>query len=209
MSGFDWIAPFYGRIEFATAGTILQRARAAHIERLAGRKSVLSAGEGHGRFAALFSTVHPRTSLTCVEASDRMIAAARRQTGDPANIEWIHASLPGWQPAPGAFDAIVTCFFLDCFGEESLPAVVDSLARSATRDALWLHVDFSIPPRGVVRWRARTCLALMHAFFRVGCGIDAKRLQPVAPELARHGFTRVDSKTFNFGFVTSTLWRRA
>ena len=208
MSGFDWIAPVYGPLETLVAGNILQRARAAHLDVLGGRRAILSAGEGHGRFAALFATAHPDSRLTCVETSAKMIEHAKRRAGGRGNIEWVHASLPEWQPRPGAYDAIVTCFFLDCFGEQSLPGIVDTLARGATRDAIWVNVDFSVPRGGLVRWRARICLALMHAFFRVGCGIDARRLQPVAPELARHGFRRIDAKSFNFGFVTSTFWRR-
>ena len=208
MSGFDWIAPYYSPLEVFVAGTILQRARAAHLDALAGRQAVLSAGEGHGRFAALFARAHPNARLTCVEASGPMIEQARRRTGDRPNLEWIQATLPEWQPRTGAHDAIVTCFFLDCFGPATLPRVVDVLARGASRDALWLHVDFSVPARGFSRWRARACLLLMHAFFRAGCGIDARRLEAVAPELARHGFKRVDARSFNHGFVTSTLWRR-
>lgn len=209
MSGFDWIAPIYGPVEVVVAGTILQRARAAHLGALKDRRSILSAGEGHGRFAALCNAAHPDTRLTCVEASKRMISAAKRHTGDPPNIEWIPASIPEWRPAPGAHDAIVTCFFLDCFGPESLGRVVDSLASGASRDAIWINVDFSVPPRGIIRWRARACLWLMHTFFRSACGIKARQLAPVAPELKRHGFERVDAKSFNFGFVTSTLWQRS
>jgi cyclopropane fatty-acyl-phospholipid synthase-like methyltransferase len=208
MSDFDWIAAIYGPLEIIIAGRILQRARAAHIDALAGRQSVLSAGEGHGRFAALCARAHPDAQITCVDASEAMLAQARRRTGASGNVRWIHAALPGWRPEADAHDAIVTCFFLDCFGPATLPAVIDSLAHGASRNAIWLHVDFELPPRGVARLRARACLALMHAFFRIGCGIDSRQLEPVAPHFARHGFKRADAKSFNLGLITSTLWSR-
>ena len=208
MSGFDRIARFYDPLERIAAGSILQQARTAHVDALAGRRSILSAGEGHGRFAALCAAAHPESRLTCVEASGLMIARARRRTGESANIEWIHAALPAWLPRHGAHDALVTCFFLDCFGPGLMPSVVDVLAGGASGRALWLNVDFAIPSHGIARWRASACLTLMHAFFRAACGIDARRLEPVAPHFARHGFRLVDEKHFSAGLVKSTLWHR-
>jgi len=208
MSGFDRIARIYDPLERAVAGSILQRARAVHLPMLAGRRSILSAGEGHGRFAALCAATHPDVQLTCVEASGPMIARARQRTSGSPKIEWIHTTLPSWRPQPGAHDAIVTCFFLDCFGPGSIAAVVDGLASGAVGDALWLNVDFAIPPGGLARWRARACLAVMHAFFRATCGIEARRLEPVEPHFGRHGFKLVDEKPFNAGLVKSTLWHR-
>lgn len=208
MSGFDRIARFYDPLETVLAGGILERARRAHLGALEGRRSILSAGEGHGRFAALCSAAHPTARITCVDASGSMLERARHRVGDRANVAWVHAVLPDWRPAAAAHDAIVTCFFLDCFGPESLPAVVDSLAQGATRDAVWIDVDFSVPPRGFARWRARACLALMYAVFRRTCGIAARRIAPAGPELARHGFAPAATKHFNLGLVSSTLWRR-
>ena len=49
---FDALAPHYDWMEALLAGRRLERARAAQLDALAGRRRVLSAGEGHGRFAA-------------------------------------------------------------------------------------------------------------------------------------------------------------
>jgi len=208
MSGFDGIAPFYGTMEQLLAGGILQRARAAHLGSLTGCRSILSAGEGHGRFAALCTAAHTETLLTCVDASAPMLAHGRRKVAPGAKVDWVHAALPEWRPRAGAHDAIVTCFFLDCFGPEELDVVVDSLAHGASRDAIWINVDFSIPLRGFPRWRARGCLWLMYAFFRRVCRLEARTLAPVAPALGRHGFSPASTKRFNLGLVESTLWRR-
>jgi len=49
---FDRLAPHYDWLEALTAGGLLQRVRTACLGELAGRRRILSAGEGHGRFAA-------------------------------------------------------------------------------------------------------------------------------------------------------------
>src|SRR3954470_6930799 len=103
-------------MEALTAGSRLQRARTQWLPALANRRRILSVGEGHGRFAAACAAQYGNADLTCVEASAAMLAQAQRRL-DAANVHWIHADVQQWQPS-GRFDAIATCFFLDCFPPE-------------------------------------------------------------------------------------------
>ncbi len=206
---FDRLAPHYDWMEAILAGGLLQRARTAGLEALRDRKNILSAGEGHGRFAAACVSRFPEATLTCVEASDGMLVRARRRVGPAANrVQWHRATLPDWQPA-GRFDAIVTCFFLDCFAPEKLTAVIDALAGCATEDAVWLVADFALPARGVPRWRAQAAHFLMYAFFRLAVALPARRLTPPDDQLRAHGFELVARREFNFGLLHAEVWRRA
>ncbi|MGH8019966.1 MAG: class I SAM-dependent methyltransferase [Opitutaceae bacterium] len=152
VMSFDRLAPHYGWMEAVSGGGLLQRVRTARLDELAGCCEILSAGEGHGRFAEACAAHFPDIRLTCVEASARMLARGRRRIdrvpAPRASINWIHAALPEWTPPEAAFDAIVTCFFLACFDARTLDRVVACLARAAKPRALWLIADFSIPPGG-------------------------------------------------------------
>lgn len=204
---FDRLAPHYDWME-TVCGGLVQRARTAWLDELNGREHILSVGEGHGRFAAACVTQFPSANLTCVEASPRMLARARQHTGDPSpSVQWHCADVLDWQP-DRTYDAIVTCFFLDCFSPEQLPAVIAKLAACAEEKAVWLVTDFAIPASGFARWRAQAVHALMYGFFRVFAGLPAKRLTPPDSLLQAQGFQLVGRREFSAGLLRADLWRR-
>jgi SAM-dependent methyltransferase len=206
---FDRLAPHYGWMEALTAGGRLQSARTVWLAELAGRRRILSAGEGHGRFAAACAARHPAAELTCVEASPRMLARAQARLRErAARIKWHCRDVLSWQPAE-KHDAIVTCFFLDCFTPAMLAEVVAKLADCATPDAAWIIVDFAVPLRGLPRWRARLTHALMYWFFRRAVSLPAHRLTPPDDLLRGHGFVLAGSREFNWGLVRADLWQRS
>lgn len=206
---FDRLAPHYDWLEALTAGRRLERARTAWLDALPPRGRILSVGEGHGRFAAACAARWPQAELTCVEPSPRMLARARRRVGpaSAARIRWHLAELAAWAPH-GSYDAVVTCFFLDCFPPEELAAAITRLAACAAPGAVWLVVDFAVPARGWRRWRARAVHALMYAFFRVATGLPARRWTKPDPLLRAQGFALAGRREFEHGLLRADLWRR-
>ena len=206
---FDRLAPHYDRLEALTAGSRLQNVRTAWLGELQDRRRILSVGEGHGRFAAACAQRHPQAALTCVEASPRMLARARERTGEtPGRITWINADFLTWTPPAEKFDAIVTCFFLDCFGPDQLAAVVAKLAACATADARWLVADFALPERGPARWRAQAVHALMYGFFRTVTALPARRFTSPDADIRRQGFQLRQRQESEWGLLRSDLWQR-
>jgi ubiquinone/menaquinone biosynthesis C-methylase UbiE len=205
---FDHLAPHYDWLEAMTAGARLQRARTALFDELADRRNILSVGEGHGRFAAACAARFPGADLTCVEASGPMLARARQRAAPAARIAWHQSEFLTWRPPARKFDAIVTCFFLDCFPAGELAAVIAKLARCATDDARWLVVDFARPSRGLARLRARGVHALMYAFFRLVTRLPARRLTPPDEFLRSNGFRLAARREFEWGLVRADLWQR-
>jgi SAM-dependent methyltransferase len=206
---FDRLAPHYDRLEAITAGERLQRARTAWLDELSGRRRILSAGEGHGRFAAACAARFPAADLTCVEASPAMLARAQARTpGRSGRLHWQLADLRDWTPPAEKFDAIVTCFFLDCFPPETLAAIIAKLAGCAAPDAVWLIADFAVPAHGPARWRARAVHALMYAFFRTIVGLPARHLTPPDHLLRAEGFALAGRRESEWGLLRTDVWRR-
>lgn len=204
---FDRLASHYDWLEALTAGARLQRMRTAWLEELQGCRRILSAGEGHGRFAAACAARHPAATLTCVEASPAMLRQAQARCHG-ARIEWVCAEITAWPPPEEKYDAIVTCFFLDCFPPDQLAAVVARLAACAAPQAQWLVVDFAVPAAGFARWRARAVHALMYAFFRFAVGLPARRLTPPDALLRAHGFRRTGVHDTEWGLLRAERWQR-
>ncbi len=207
---FDRLAPHYDWLEALTAGDRLQLARTAWLGELQDCRRILSAGEGHGRFAAACRARAPNAELTCVESSPAMRQRAQRRRGcSPGEIHWHEADVLDWTPREEKFDAIATCFFLDCFPPATLAAVVAKLAGCAAPDARWLIADFSVPPSGPAHWRARAVHRLMYGFFGLAVGLPARHLTPPDELLRAHGFVLEHRRESEWGLLRADLGRRA
>ena len=205
---FDRLAPHFHWMERICGGGLLQRARICWLEELKNCRQILSAGEGHGRFAKACTARIPEAELTCIEASGPMIAAAKKHLGHTdSNVRWHHSELLRW-PTSDKFDAIVTCFFLDCFPPEELAAIVEKLADCAKPDAVWIVVDFALPAQGPARWRAKFVHVLMYAFFRRVAGLPARQLTVPDTMLRAQYFQLVGRREYNRGLLRADLWQR-
>ena len=203
----DRLAPFYRTMEFLSAGRKLQRCRMEFLEEIPAPRALLLAGEGHGRFPPECVRLFPATRITVIDSSAGMLEIARSKT-DSDRIEYIHADLLEWDSSPGAFDLIVTNFFLDCFGPDELAAVIRKLAALATPSADWLLADFEIPASGPARLRGRLIIGLLYQFFRLATGLQTSALVPPDEILAATGFTRHRRTTRDWGLLKSEWWRR-
>ena len=210
---FDRLAPHYRWMEWLLAGGKLQRCRTAFIRQIPAPRHVLMLGEGNGRCLVELLRAHPAASIVCVDASARMLSCAharvRAHGFGEARIEFIHADVLCWQPPVEQFDLLVSHFFLDCFTAEQLAALVPRLAAAAAPDARWLLADFSEPPSGLAKWRARWILRAMYFFFRRVAGLSASHLTPPDAFLERGGFSLCERRLSEWGLLHSDVWRRA
>ncbi|RYD24223.1 MAG: class I SAM-dependent methyltransferase [Verrucomicrobiaceae bacterium] len=204
---FDTLAPFYRTMEFLSAGGKLQECRTAFLKEIPSPENILIAGEGHGRFLPLCAERFPEARITVIDASSAMLEIARRKVASD-KIRFLHVDVLKWEGPPGAFDLVVTHFFLDCFPPEELAVVVARLAESATPDAHWLLADFQVPDGRAASLRSRLILALLYSFFRLVTGLRASALAPPEKHLEEAGFVRHRRITRDWGLLKSEWWRR-
>lgn len=206
---FDVLAPHYRWMEAVLAGGTLQRVRTAWLGRVGQPERVLLAGEGNGRFLRAALRAFPGATFHCVDASAAMLRRARNglSDADASRVVFEIAALPAWKP-DGAFDLVVTHFFLDCFPPADLARIMELLAAVAAPRARWLVADFAIPARGLARVRATVIHALMYRFFRVAARLPASELTPPEPILTELGFVREAVLEEEWGLLRSSLWRR-
>ena len=205
---FDRLAPHYDWLEALSGHRLLQQARTAWLGELSDRTNIASIGEGHGRFAEACIVRHPAAALTCVDTSAAMVERAQKRLAHRATgLRCHHGDVLTWRPENRP-DALVSCFFLDCFPPEKLAQVVAHLASLAAPDVVWLVTDFALPARGPARWRAQFIHALMYTFFRCTVQLPARRLTPPDVLLDAHGFTLVERREFSWGLIRADVWRR-
>lgn len=210
---FDRIAPHYPWMERALAGAAMHRARTAFLDRLPAPRRVLLPGEGHGRFLVEVLRRFPRTVVTVLDASERMLREARtlpsRQGLSLERVEFIHADATAWEPPAAAYDLVAAHFFFDCFTAAQVDDLAARLAHGSTPDARWLVADFHTPARGPARWRARAIVWALYRFFAYTARVAAQNLAPPDRALEHHGFTLEARQLFDWQLLHSDLWVRS
>ncbi len=166
------------------------------------------AGEGSGRFLEALLRKHPGVRVDCVDASARMLQLAKARVRDDPRVRFLNEDVKIWSPEENSYDLIVTHFFLDCFVEGEIAAIVTKLARAATADAVWLLSDFSIPGGGLAEVHARVWLSAMYRFFRLTTGINGCELIDPEKYLQGSGFRLINRRLARFGLIKSDLWQR-
>jgi len=114
--GFDCLARSYRALEFILAGSMMQRARTAHLASLAGPVGrVLMLGEGPGRLLERVLQDFPSAMVTVVDQSAVMLRQAKQRFASFPEVldrvEWIQADLRHWVFPVHRYDLVSTPFF--------------------------------------------------------------------------------------------------
>ncbi|HTB79954.1 MAG TPA: methyltransferase domain-containing protein [Opitutaceae bacterium] len=207
---FDRLAGVYRALEYLAFGRDLERARFCFLEKLHACRHVLVLGEGDGRCLAQLIRAAPAAHIDCLDLSPAMLArsAARLPPEARERVTFRCADLLAAELPLARYDAVVTLFFLDCFTAEQAADIVRRVTASLQPGACWLWADFSLPPRGVARLRARAWVALLYAFFRWQTGLPARTLPPAEELILAAGFTRKDKREFQRELVRSAFFSR-
>ena len=212
----DRIATFYRWLEYAVFGRALERRRAAFLTEASRARRVLALGDGDGRALAALVAAAPSARIDYVDSSATMLTLARARAGtdrvryrqaDARQMDLSDFRESGSQSSEALgeskYDLIVTHFFLDCFDDEGLRALVEKTARAAAPAACWIVSEFR--PATVY---ARLLIAIMYAFFRKATGLETRRLADHHPHFRRNGFRLERVERTWAGMLVSELWAR-
>jgi ubiquinone/menaquinone biosynthesis C-methylase UbiE len=204
-ANFDRVARVYRWAEYLALGRTLERARECFLPQLTQCKSVLALGDGDGRFLARLLAQNAEMRATAVDTSAAMLALLRERCGDRVKI--VQASALLLKPEAGT-DLVATHFFLDCFTQQEVEALVTALVAQLKPGALWVVSDFG-PPR--VRWLrpfAAAYVRSLYLAFRILTGLRVTRLPNPQRALDLAGLVRLERKEFLVGLVYAELWVR-
>jgi tRNA (cmo5U34)-methyltransferase len=205
---FDSIARFYPLLEQTVFGSTLSRAREIFVSRVTEGNNILLVGEGNGRF--LFETIKQTSSasITVVDSSARMLAAAARRIAPVdrcPRVELIHADILEWRPPAAHYDRIVTHFFLDLFTPFRIRGIVEKISRLAAENTLWINVDFTSENQ---RLRQKLLMWAQYRFFRISAGIEASRLFDSRLYIRQGGWEILEGRSLESGWISAHLMSR-
>ena len=207
MSNFDGVARWYLWLEYSTFGSALEQCRFTLLPELVNAQRVLILGEGDGRFLQKFLAGNEHAQIDVVDASPAMLKLARsRVSGEQLDRVRFHQSdVRSWSFPKAEYDTIVTCFFLDCFTQDTLVELLPRIAKSAKPGAQWLLAEFA----DASTLRTRIWLSALYAFFRVTTNLEASRLAPLSELLSEEKWERKHRQKFSGGLMTAELWQEA
>jgi len=202
----DGIARWYRALEYLVFGRALERRRLEFMNRMTDARSVLILGDGDGRFTAEFVRRNPEAKVDSIDLSPRMIKIAKRRAGDLASQVNFRVGDARTVSLAGKYDLVVTHFFLDCFTDQELDAVVARVSEHCEPGASWVLSEFALPEGGLPRIGARLLIRFMYFCFWVLTGLTVKNLPPCARIMANFGFRLNERRVALGGLLASEMW---
>lgn len=220
--GYDRLALPYRATEWLAFGNQLQRARVALIDDLPQWNRLLILGDGNGRlleqlctkqlgFLKEGSSGEALGRITSVDHSQRMLQRQRARVESiqvAEYVDFVQADACGYEPEIGAYDVVVTPFFLDCFSLAELKQHLPHWLAALHVGGVLLYVDFIVPKSAWQRPRAKLLLWAMHLFFHFQTGLANRHLVDTKPLFEQCGLRMEHEQISGGGMITAQLWHR-
>jgi SAM-dependent methyltransferase len=202
---FDRVARIYRWAEYLSLGRTLERAREFFLPRLSHCRSIVALGDGDGRFLARLLQQNPDAYAVAIDTSATMLTLLQQRCGE--RVRTLHDSALRVHTEPTT-DLVVTHFFLDCFTQPEVDALVHTLASQLRPGTLWVVSDFGLPAAQWLRPLAAAYVRLLYLAFRVLTGLRVTRLPNPQRALESAGFARLARREFLRGIIYTELWTR-
>lgn len=196
VNNFDPIATLYDPLAKLVFGNKLKRAQNHFLNQILPDADVLILGGGSGEILLEI----PKCKRICyLEKSKKMIDRARKRFAD-GNIKYVNRDFFDYETL-NQFDFIICPFFLDCFAEENLKAVLAKI-KSMTKDNGHLLVaDFA-------RTKSNGWLIkLMHIFFRITVRLESRSLLDIHEMVVNSGYHEIEAIFLHRNQLFSRLYR--
>lgn len=142
------IAKAYRFLEYIAFGRSLEAARTCFLGHLTACNVVGVFGAGDGRCFDSLLLANPEARFVSVDSDATMTSLAQARVarlGGSERVQFQCEDVRSLRWPVNHFDAVVTQFFLDCFGVDDLQQVIVAIARGLAPTGPWLFADFAIP----------------------------------------------------------------
>lgn len=199
-ANFDFVAPYYDRLSTMVFGQSMTKAQTIFLSQISQEANVLVLGGGTGWLLAELLRINPTCKVWYIEASARMLELTASRIGESAQVTFIHGSQEAI-PSEIRYDAVVTHFFFDLFGETELAYVIPKIAGHLHSRSIWLVSDFV-----KARWWHGPLINMMYAFFYVVADLSTVKLSDWRAVLLKNDFSEVKRNAFFKDLIVSGVW---
>ena len=204
-ANYDNSAWFYDRLSRLIYGRAIINSQLFLLQYIPSGSSILIVGGGTGWILEEITKIHPsELSITYVEVSANMMALSRKRDTGSNNVIYINDAIENVQDGV-VYDVVLTPFLFDNFTEDTLQKVFIHIHTRLKPNGTWLNNNFQLTGK----WWQNVMLKSMFVFFRLICGIEAKRLPQIKKQFERSNYHSIDSRTFFGGFILAEAYKKA
>ena len=203
-ANYDNSAWFYDRLSKLVYGKALVRSQVYLLKYIPANSNILIAGGGTGWILEEISKVHPSgLTITYAEISANMMALSTKRNIGSNKVIFLNEPVENIEN-DSLYDLIFTPFLFDNFTEQTLKQVFTQIHNRLKSGGIWLNTDFR--PTG--KWWHKFLLKSMIIFFRMICGIEAKKLPDIERQFEQHRYQVIDQKSFFGEFILSAAYEK-
>jgi len=208
---FDPIARAYRWLEYLSFGPYLERCRFHYLDELRDCRRALVLGDGDGRFTARLLAANSEITVDAIDSSAAMLElltqrVARLGPSTRDRLQTLQTNALDFKPEGEPYDLVVTHFFLDCFSEREVDAMIERITPQLTPDAVWLVSEFAISERLLTGYLSRTAVGILYWVFGLVTGLKVRSVPDYGKLLERAGFQLRQHKNHIGGLLRSEMW---
>jgi len=206
MAGnFDRIAWGYDSMVKLVFGKTIRRAQTQMLQAIPPGSRVLIVGGGTGWILEELSVVHGTgLRITYVDSSAKMISLAKKRYAANNRVKFVNESILTTN-LYGTYNVVITPFIFDVFSGHNAKKVFERINLHVKDSSLWLYSDFY--SKDGISLGQKMLLSIMYIFFRLLCGIEAKKLPDMDRHFKEHGYRLALEKNFLGNFITSRVYQ--
>jgi ubiquinone/menaquinone biosynthesis C-methylase UbiE len=196
---------FYDRASRLIYGKALVGAQVYLLQFIPKNSNILIAGGGTGWILEEIAKIHPTgLKITYVEVAPKMMTLSKKRSAGANEIDFINDAIEN-VALQNDYNVVITPFLFDNFTEKNFQQIFAHIHQALKPGGLWLNTDFRPPGK----WRQRVLLRSMFLFFRLICGIEAKKLPGIQAAFDKYGYSVIEQKSFFGEFILSAVYRKA
>jgi len=207
--GFNFLAPWYDVLSTVFSFNAIHRSQKWLVKQSPKSMNALITGGGTGRLLLEMLQQNVAEKYCYIDISDKMIGAAQVKLNKhfPDKIDSVQFIRGSYTDIPQAkFDLIVTPCFLDCFAEDELTIVMNTLHDHLTPNGTWLFADFNIPKPKLPKLLSRVIIRLLCIFFNAICKLGVKGLPGFSERFSKLGYKKVGKRYFFAGLLVARIY---
>lgn len=203
-ANYDNSAWFYDRLSRLVYGRAIINSQLYLLKYVPANSAILIVGGGTGWILEEITNVNPSgLSITYVEISANMMALSKKRNTGNNIVTYINDAIENVE-SNDMFDAVITPFLFDNFTEATLQKVFTRIHNRLKPRGTWLNNNFQLTGK----WWQQWLLKSMFIFFRMICGIEAKKLPAIKEQFEKYGYLPIDARTFFDGFILGDVYQK-
>ena len=202
MSNYDIVAPYYDRLSRLVFGNKLKDAQQYLFQQIQPGSNVLIVGGGDGwAVETITNLCNQGLSITYIDSSAKMIALAKERNRQGNEVEFINACIEDVS-LPGMYDYVFSAFLFDNFPQDLCNRIFYKISGHLKPGSMWLYVDF----KNSDKLRHRFLLGFMYVFFRLLCGVEARKLPEMGALFNSDDYYNTETKKWMEGFIMAQVF---